>query len=131
MIAALLTPRLRPAWRLLLGLLLGLLLVVISYLALSPVPPRGLDSGWDKLNHLLAFGALAFSAFFSVERPRTRWLAAPLALLAYGVLIELAQSQLPPRSADARDVLADALGIALGLAVAAALRAAAGSRALQ
>jgi VanZ family protein len=127
MIAALLTPRLRPAWR----LLLGLLLVVISYLALSPVPPRGLDSGWDKLNHLLAFGALAFSAFFSVERQRTRWLYTPLGLLAYGVLIELLQSQLPPRSADARDVLADALGIALGLGAAAALRAAAGSRALQ
>ncbi|QPF72922.1 VanZ family protein [Roseateles sp. DAIF2] len=104
----------RRAWR---GLLL-ILLLAISYLALSPAPPKTLDSGWDKLNHLLAFGALAFSAFFAWPAARARWLWSPLGLVGYGVLIELAQSQLPPRSADARDVLADALGIALGLALA-------------
>jgi VanZ family protein len=36
-------------------------------------------------------------------------------LLAYGVLIELLQSRIPGRSAEAADVLADAIGIALGL----------------
>lgn len=101
--------------------LLILLLLVISYLALSPAPPKALDSGWDKLNHLAAFGSLAFCAFYGAAHARGRWLLAPLALLGYGVLIELLQSQLPPRSAEAADVLADALGIALGLALAAAV----------
>jgi VanZ family protein len=101
--------------------LLILLLLVISYLALSPAPPKTLDSGWDKLNHLAAFGCLAFCAFYGADHARGRWLLAPLALLGYGVLIELLQSQLPPRSADAADVLADAMGIGLGLLCAAVL----------
>jgi VanZ family protein len=110
-------------WR----LLLALLLLAISYLALAPAPPRTLDSGWDKANHLLAFGALAFTAFFGWRSRRARWQLLPAALLGYGVLIELLQSQLPTRSADARDVLADALGIAAGLALAALLRRRTGS----
>lgn len=105
-------------WR----LLLALLLLAISYLALAPAPPRTLDSGWDKANHLLAFATLAFSAHFAWTAARVRRLWAPAALLGYGVLIELLQSQIPGRSADARDVLADALGIAAGLALAALLQ---------
>ncbi len=64
---------------------------------------------------LAALVALAFAATWAIwPRPRLwGWLV--LALLAYGVGIELAQSLLPPRSADWRDVLADALGIAVGL----------------
>lgn len=111
-------PQHRRAWH----TLLAALLLVISYLALSPAPPPTLDSGWDKLNHLLAFGALGFCACIGTGAAWTRWLWGPLALLGYGVLIELLQSQLPPRSADWRDVLADALGIALGLALAALLQ---------
>ena len=110
---------LRPAWQ----ALLVLLLLVISYLAWAPAPPRALDSGWDKLNHLAAFATLAFTAWHSAARPRTRWLWAPLALLGYGVLIELVQSQLPPREADPADVLADACGLALGLLLTLALHA--------
>lgn len=113
-------PRLRPAWR----ALLALLLVVISYLAFSPAPPPSLDFGWDKLNHLSAFATLAFVAWHGAARPRTRWLWLPLALLGYGVLIELVQAQLPPREADPLDVLADACGLALGLTLVAALHAA-------
>ncbi|MFN3303806.1 MAG: VanZ family protein [Roseateles sp.] len=104
-------PHRRPLWR---ALLLALL-VVITWLALSPKPPEAMNTGWDKANHLLAFGCLAFAATWAIwPRPRLwGWLV--LALLAYGVGIELAQSLLPPRSADWRDVLADALGIAVGL----------------
>ncbi|MCU7373052.1 VanZ family protein [Paucibacter sp. O1-1] len=117
--AWLIAPQHRRAWQ----LLLAVLLLVISYLALSSAPPPTLDSGWDKLNHLLAFGALGFCAFVGASTMRSRWLWGPLGLLGYGVLIELLQSQLPPRSADWRDVLADALGIALGLALAALAQA--------
>ncbi|MDC6166429.1 VanZ family protein [Paucibacter sp. XJ19-41] len=112
-------PQHRRAWH----ILLAALLLVISYLALSTAPPPTLDSGWDKLNHLLAFGALGFCAFIGASAARSRWLWGPLGLLGYGVLIELLQSQLPPRSADWRDVLADALGIAAGLVLAALAQA--------
>lgn len=106
------------AWR----LILLALLLLISYLALSPSPPRGVDTGWDKLNHLLAFAALALAACFSTRASALRIGASALGLLAYGGLIELLQSQLPPRQGEWADLLADALGIALGLAAAALLR---------
>jgi VanZ family protein len=104
-------PEQRRLWR----LLLGLLFVAITWLALVPDPPRGLSTGWDKSNHLLAFASLAFTAVWACwPRPRQWWLLV-VVMLAYGVGIEIAQSFLPPRSADAADVLADGIGIALGL----------------
>lgn len=104
-------PSCRSAWR----ALLALLLAVITWLALSPVPPETVNTGWDKANHALAFGALAFSAVWALwPRPR-QWGWLVLALLAYGIGIEIAQSFLPPREADWHDVIADGVGITLGL----------------
>jgi len=40
-----------------------LLLVVVSYLALTPKPLEGFESGLDKVAHLLAFTSLAFSGY--------------------------------------------------------------------
>lgn len=108
-------PEWRRAWR---GLLV-VLLIAISYLALVPDPPRGVNTGWDKTNHLLAFTALAYTAVWALWPHPRRWPLLVLALLAYGGAIELAQSRLPPRSGEWSDLLADGLGIALGLAAAA------------
>lgn len=109
-------------WR----VLLLLLLVATSTLAIMPRPPVGIDFGWDKLNHLLAFAALAFSAGLGFPTPRAVRFGAPLALLAYGGLVELMQARVPQRSAEWADLLADGLGIACGALIAAgALRAAA------
>lgn len=99
-----------------------LLLLVISVLALSPAPPRTLDSGWDKLNHLAAFVALAVAASLSTQATLSHALRCAIGLLSYGALIEILQSQLPPREGDWADLLADAIGIALGLAIAALAR---------
>ena len=89
-----------------------LLFIVISTLALSPAPPAGLSTGWDKANHALAFAALAFSGRFAwTRRP---WPLA-IALLAYGGAIELLQMHIPNRDGDWHDLLADGVGIALGL----------------
>jgi VanZ family protein len=102
------------AWR----ALLFVLIAVVSYLALSPKPPPGVDLGWDKLNHALAFTTLAFAASLGQPGPlRTRlvWLAG---LLAFGGLIEILQLFVPGRSAEWADLLADAVGIALGAVVA-------------
>jgi VanZ family protein len=104
-------PGRRVWWR----ALLLLLIAVITWLALSPAPPKTLNTGWDKANHALAFAALAFSCVWGWwPRPR-QWGWVVLALLAYGVGIEIAQSFLPPREADWHDVVADSVGIALGL----------------
>lgn len=101
----------RVLWR----VLLALLLAVITWLALSPAPPRTADLGWDKANHTLAFAALAFVGVWALwQRPR-QWLLLCVALLAYGGFIEIAQSFTPTRQADWQDVLADGVGIAVGL----------------
>ncbi|MDC8773848.1 VanZ family protein [Roseateles albus] len=108
----------RPLWR----LVLLLLLVFISYMALSPAPPKSLGSSWDKLNHALAFASLAFCGHWSLSSGRARWIALPLALLAYGGAIELLQLNIPGRDGEWADLLGDAVGITIGLAAAVTLQ---------
>jgi VanZ family protein len=74
------TSRMRP-WRWALLLLAAL----ISVLALMPAPPRQMDLGWDKLNHVFAFAALGLCAVFGWRGSRAALLAVLLALLALGV----------------------------------------------
>jgi len=109
-----LAPEQRRLWR----ALLAVLLVAITWLALTPAPPKGLSTGWDKSNHLLAFGALAFAGVWAQWRQPRQWWRLVAALLAYGIGIEIAQHFLPPREADPMDVLADSMGIIVGLLVA-------------
>ena len=105
----------RPWWR----FMLVLLLCAVTWLALAPAPPRLLSTGWDKLNHGLAFSALAVAAAMGFTAARWRISGA---LLAYGALIELLQAFLPPREADLADLMTDGLGIAIGLLLAGGLR---------
>lgn len=106
---------LRTALRAALVLTLG----AVSWLALVPAPPPQADTGWDKANHLLAFAVLALLASGGWGTGHRRLIA--IGLLAYGGLIELLQTQLPPRSGEWADLLADAVGVALGLLLAQAL----------
>ena len=107
--------RYRRAWQ----ALFLLLFAAISYLALSPLPPEGLSTGWDKANHALAFAALAFTGRFAWTR---RPLPLFMALLAYGAAIELLQTQIPNRDGDWHDLVADAVGLALVLLLSALLQ---------
>lgn len=104
-------------WR---WLLLGLV-AVVGWLALQPAPPASISLGWDKLNHGAAFTALAFSAWLGHAGSTRRRLVALLALWAYGGLIEVVQSWLPPRQGDWADLLGDTVGLLLGTALAWAL----------
>ncbi len=107
--------RFRPRWR----ALLGLLAVIAAYFAFRPGPGVAPSfTGADKIEHLLAFGAMASAGalgFAAAGRVAA-------GLLGYGVFIELVQLGIPGRDASGADVLADAAGIALGLALVAALR---------
>lgn len=107
-------PRTARRWR----ALLWLLVCVVTVLALSPAPPKSVDIGGDKINHLLAFATLATVAALAWARA---WPPVALALLMYGGLIELLQSFTPTRKAEWADLLADATGIGLGLLLAAFL----------
>ena len=98
-------------------MLLAVLVGGTCWLAFSPAPPQELDTGWDKANHWLAFSTLAITACLAFPHARRRYAGVALGLLAFGVFIELVQSQIPSRSAEVLDVVADSFGIGAGLLV--------------
>ena len=110
-----LRPAARRGWR----AALGLALMAVAWLAFDPAPPPAADTGWDKANHVLAFAVLAWLGSLAAgPYPRHRLVVAA-GLLGFGLLIEAVQSQLPARSAEWADLVADAVGIACGLLAAA------------
>ena len=113
-----LAPWARRLWQ----VLLGALALAICWLAFSPAPPPAADTGWDKANHALAFAVLAVTAELAFwPWTRRRWFTA-LGLLAFGGFIELVQTQIPERTGEWPDLLADGSGIALGLLLVAAVQ---------
>jgi VanZ family protein len=93
------------------------LLLVITYLSLMPndqLPDAGFS---DKVNHILAYVAL--SLWFGGIMVRRSYLLIVLALVAFGVMIELLQGWTGAgRQAEALDLGANAVGIAAGLLLA-------------
>ena len=102
-------------WRVFFILIAG----AVAYLALTPAPPLLVDTGWDKANHILAFGAMAFAAFLSCRRSNLKRMLLLGLLFGYGGLIEILQMSVPNRMAEWGDLLADTVGIASGAAAAA------------
>ncbi len=98
--------------------LLLVLIFAISWLALSPNPPQVMSTGWDKSNHMLAFGTLAFCGHWGWRQRIERELWLPLALLGFGGVIELLQLHVPGRSGEWADMLADSVGILAGMLMA-------------
>ncbi len=103
-------------------------LLVCTYLALVPDPPDNpVFRLGDVVLHAAAFTYLTFALFlmFRVADPDRG--TAPLAarvfliMVGYGIFLELAQSLIPARTAELKDLLVDAIGIGLGLLLAAGL----------
>jgi VanZ family protein len=109
--ALLFDPHHRPHWR----VLLLLMLVVTCWFAFSPQPPGLKFKDADKVQHLLAFGALTLVTGLAMAHGLRQTVWASAWMLLFAIFIELVQSQLPTRTADVMDVLADSVGIALGL----------------
>ncbi len=88
---------------------------VVVVLSLTPPPPMELPRHGDKIEHLLAYAALAAAAV-QVWRPGRPLLLAGLGLVLMGVLLEFAQGALTAtRQADPFDALANTLGVGLGM----------------
>ena len=95
------------------GALLGF--TVLALLPAERLPPLSVFDWWDKAQHALAFAVLAVLARLGWPQvPAWRWC---LALVTYGVLIELAQAATSWRHGSVADALADALGVLAGLGV--------------
>jgi VanZ family protein len=110
--------RFQPVWR----WLLALLIVVVAIFAFTPgdsAPSLGVS---DKVDHVTAFAALAWTGVLAFDPAARTRLRLALALVGYGVVIELVQTQIPGRFAEFADVVADGVGITVGLAVAVGLR---------
>lgn len=89
------------------------MVVAVVLLSLTPNLPIKVDvSGFDKVEHAAAY--LVLMAWFGglSSRALHRWIA--LALLVLGAVIEVAQGFSGFRTADARDLAADAVGIGAG-----------------
>ncbi|KQT10833.1 VanZ family protein [Ramlibacter sp. Leaf400] len=88
--------------------------LVVLYFAVAPVGDREPLTGWDKGNHVVAFGVLTVLGCVGwTSRVRT----ALAGLVGYGVAIELLQLLTPDHHFDLHDLAADALGIAVGWCV--------------
>jgi len=96
------------------GVMLLLVIAVLCLLPSQDLPSLGV---WDKLEHAIAFGALAFWFGSIVVRPDLPWVG--VAVVAFGALIEIAQGAMGQgRDADWHDLVADAVGVAIGLSFA-------------
>lgn len=89
---------------------LALALLAITTLALMPAPEVPATTGWDKLDHWVAFFTLA-ALLDRSSNSRSFWMRTLPLLVTYGIGIEVAQYFTPDRDADALDVVADSIGI--------------------
>lgn len=87
-------------------------LIAVLVLALLPPSIDMPTTGWDKLNHALAFGVLAL---LSSRAYPGHYLRLLILLLAYGGLIEVLQSFTTYRFAEWADLLADGIGLVMAL----------------
>ena len=88
-------------------------LLAITHLAFTPQQYPVLKDISDKANHIFAFYVLALLVDFSFPKKKNRLgFSKVIALLSYGLLIEVIQNFLPNRTSSLLDVLADGVGIA-------------------
>ncbi|RRN59498.1 VanZ family protein [Pseudoxanthomonas sp. SGNA-20] len=92
-----------------------LAVAVVCVASLTPPPPMELPRHGDKVEHLLAYAALAAAAVQVFRPGRALW-AAGIGLVLMGVALEFAQGALTQtRMADPADALANTAGVLLGL----------------
>jgi VanZ family protein len=100
------------------ALLIAGLIWILSSQSILP-QPKGI-LGWDKLQHLLAYGVLSIAVGFWINtaftkhRPVLFLLITMLTASAYGAIDEFHQYFVPGRDCNVWDWIADTLGAFLG-----------------
>lgn len=92
-------------------------MAAMAWASLAPPPP--VPSGTDLWLHALAYGILTVLLRYATA-PRgiaQSVLLAAGAAIIYGVFLEGAQAVLPYRTAEARDLLANAIGVAAAVLI--------------
>lgn len=89
-----------------------LLLVTATWLSLTPMPldAPGPDLS-DKVLHFIAYCSIAFTGYAAF--PNAGWRLAAV-IIAWGIAIELVQWQLPTRSFELLDIVANSSGAGCG-----------------
>ncbi len=95
---------------------------VVAVAALTPADAAPTMTPSDKVDHLLAFAALAGVGALSLPRSWRSQALVALGMLAFGAGIEWGQTHVPGRFGDLADVLADGVGVLTGLATVGLLR---------
>ena len=90
-------------------------IIAVTWLSLTPLDALPEIHLWDKLQHLIAYGALAIcgTVGFQGRRPR---LFVGVGLMVLGCGLEVAQTVVPGRSPSVIDAVANFAGMALGMA---------------
>lgn len=89
--------------------------VLITFLSLRPASGSSVEH-LDKLTHLLAYYIFAVLGYRMLNGGR-HYLPLCLGIIAYGGLIEVAQSYMPSRFMSGYDLAANTLGVVLGALV--------------
>lgn len=95
-------------------LLLALSIIIITWMAITPIPEGLQSSVNDKVGHLLAFLYLSFMTHASWSKDTFSW-RLRLPLIGYGIFLEVAQYFVPERQFSVADIVADAAGVYLYL----------------
>lgn len=103
------------SWHLMWRTALALSVLAILFLATTSLDVPAVASVNDKVNHMVAFVELTLLLRLGWPDLRAHLVVMPL--LAFGVAIELIQSQLPYRDFSLADIAADCVGIGLGLLI--------------
>ncbi len=92
------------------------LFCIISYIAFSTPDTATLNTGFDKINHMLAFFVLAIFCQFSF--PDKKFIYSTfIPLIIYAIFIEIVQYFLPFRTFSILDIIADLTAIIIYLLV--------------
>lgn len=98
---------------------LGVILVGIIVSSLVPRSPMVFDRATDAiLFHLIVYGAVAFVGCLIARKWLPFWWSLSVvltAVVALGILVELAQTQVPIRSLEMVDIYANIIGGLLGV----------------
>ncbi len=96
-------------------IILGISVFIITILSIQEVNIESSVNSLDKVLHFLCFSYLTLITWLS--RILNKELHVYVIVLAYGILIEIAQRYLPYRSFEYLDIFADFVGVIAGLII--------------